>query len=166
MSKNANVEKEAITPELREKADIIKKQLQLDASTGVVTSTEMTFEQTLPEGLSMKQVQKAVHAITDYGMASRIAFSEVALDGFKENPELGKVSAKIQLGKGLGITYGHTMDRHKSGVKPGTNESWEKYGDGRTTLEINALSNGRGTMKGINTYFSEEAAKALSGKKK
>ena len=165
MAKDAIVDQGIITSEMREKVNIIKEQLSLDEKKGVVTANKGTFEKTLPEGLSMDAVKSTMKAITDYGVASRVAFSEVALKGLKDNPDLERISGNIPVYKG--VTYGHTMDRLKTGTKPGsTGETYEKHGDGRTVLKISAISNSRETMKSINSFFSEESAKALSGKKK
>ncbi len=166
MSNNI-VESKIISQDLRDKADAIKKTMSFDGKTGVVTAGEGVFENTLPENVTLKDCKAVVSALSDFAVASQVAFSEIAIDGLKKHSELESVTTSIPTIRSHD-KINHEMLRSQEvrvpGKKDGDGSTITKYGSVKSSIEIAGVSTRNSTMKKVATYFSQDAAEKL-GKK-
>lgn len=158
MSTHPLVEKEIVTAEIRKQADEIKKHLSVNDK-GVIVSDENTFISTLPEDVTKANINKVLAVMSDYAVASKIAFSETAISHLKKNKDVQTITGTLQMHKG---NIKHTMNRYASGVKPGTDEKWESWGKTSSKLTLTPVSDKADTMKKVGVFFCDEAQAALA----
>jgi hypothetical protein len=76
-------------------AAAIKKDMTLDAKTGVITVNKDLYERLLPEGLTKDTIELVQQHNTEFAAAAGLAIGEVAIPAMKKHKELERVSVSI-----------------------------------------------------------------------
>lgn len=149
-----------IKTNIRELADKLKTNLVIDPATGVASVPEEWYVQNLPEGLSADTYKQLSEHNTDVLAAAALANGEAAIDAFKKNKELERVSLSLPLvGKD---TIGVVTDRTYNARNVQSGEVTVKYGRTSASFDIYAADNGRGDLKKIREHLYSTAAAALA----
>lgn len=138
--------------------DVVAKTLQIDESTGVGTVSKETYEQTLPEGITIDTVKTLQEHNGYFIAAASKALGEAAIPVLKKNAELEKVTLSIPVGHKdqINIDFQRSRqvpDRESNGTKTKHGvlmASYDMYG-----------SKSVGDLKKVKTELAEAALKAL-----
>lgn len=140
-------------------SDKIKKAVEVDASTGVITTPKDLYESLLPETLTIEQVKTLQEHNSQVIAASAKAVGELAIPLMAENKELDRVSLEIGVGHKDKINV--TFDRSRQVPDRETNGTKTKHGIVSADYTMYGAKS-RGEMLKVKNELAEAALKALA----
>lgn len=148
-----------VKPEIVELAKTLEGKLEV-GDNGVITAPKGTFEETLPEGLTMDQVNDVYKHIGLVSPAFVKAFGDKSQAAMESDKKLEQTTGKLDIGRWANVegTYKRTEERRKSPADPTMITV-----HGATSVKINTKVRTGADMKRVRNGLIEQA-KAKFGK--
>lgn len=137
------------------------------ADNGVVLAEEGLYEKTLPEGITLEQLKAVQQHNTALVAATALAVGEIAVDAFKADKELTRVSTEFPVANDkIGANVLRSREYPAGGIpKEGEvrdpSAKITKYGVIEASYET-ASNGNKGELKKVRTQIGALAAAALS----
>lgn len=153
-----------INPRVNELAGKLKGKMTLEKD-GVIGIEKGTYEETLPEELTMKTVQAVYRHNEDLVSALTLATAEMAEPAMKKDKKLEQVSSELPVeGKGVrsmgAINVGYIREQERTVRNPAKPDEPAKQvtSYGVTTARISTFgSRNRGELKKVKSLLSDRA---------
>lgn len=144
-------------------ADDIRATLSADGKTGLLTQTEGSFENLLPEGLTIEHVTSVDTHRSNYAAAGARAVGMLGAETLRDHPSLSEVKGTLSLGGTTNINLVvNRSTEHNNMAKPG--EKITKYGSMTVDYEFSGAKNS-GQLKAARREVQDIATAYLSNAK-
>lgn len=128
---------------------------------GHIAFTKNAFEETLPDDISMADVNKVFNHVKTVTAAQTLSVGNQALGLMEKDKDLNRVTGSMKIGSHGNIST--SVDRSFTAKpKPGTKESTTTWGHTTTELTMAAAGGRFADMKSVRGAISEKAAKLFS----
>lgn len=162
MTKAAEATKETTKPvvksEVADLAELIRKDIKLDHTSGVATVSADLYVKTLPEGLSKEVVQQVQQHNSLFAAAGLLALGEESIATMKKHKGLDKTS--LEVGATGKDSFSFQFARSKEVRDVSSGETSTKFGAGSVGFNMYGVGS-RGEVKKVKNLLAERAAEAL-----
>lgn len=150
-----------IRQETRDLAVRLKSAISIDPKTGLATIKDGTYQEHLPEGLTVEHVKALQLHNSNVAAAATLALGEEAIPLMKKHKDLERVSLEIPaVGKDK---FEVVIDRHQVGRNPADGKEIDTYGATRVKYVTYGVKP-RGEMGKVRAQLAALAMDALGGK--
>lgn len=157
--KNDEKPKSALKEHVLSLANRIEEAMKIDAKTGIVTTGESIYEQTLPEDLTIEVANKVHKHDADFIAASTHAIGRIAVDAMKGNKKLETAETVIAMAGKNSLSL--HVDRTRSYPNPQDKDA-PIVKQGVVTVTYDVAADAKvGQLKIARNIISELAAAAL-----
>ena len=143
-----------VSAEILELAKSLKKEYKIGEG-GIVEVGKDFYESHLPEGLTLKDVERVQKHNSNLVAASGLALGEVGIPHFKKDKKADQISIEFAAGKDK---IGAVFQRQRTMTNPQGGEPITKYGVLTSTYKARAASN-VGALKRVRQHLNDQAAK-------
>lgn len=154
----SDVKQTEIKQEVLDLADQLRKSATIDETKHQVVFGEEVFEETLPGGMTTKEIRAVEYHKQHFALAQTLVTGELAAEYLAKNADVKEVTSSIALPVGKTTTV---ISRQVDVRHPGTGEITTKYGfsSTRITTKVPGSQN-----LAVRNRIAELAAKAGLGK--